>query len=213
MTEAEWWDRASPDDIKKYLHRKVSQRKAMLFAVAAFRRLSYLLPDAWQLEGIDHLEQCAEGRAVNDESRRIIQGVRQAWPTTPELREPGTTDASQVALMLYRALVSRDSVSQAISAAAGTTDGDQELRAQCHLLRDIVGNPFRPVAIDPAWLTSNVVSLAQTIYDERRFDHLPILGDALEEAGCQSEHILLHCRAGDKHWRGCWLIDLLLERA
>jgi hypothetical protein len=82
----------------------------------------------------------------------------------------------------------------------------------CDVIRDIFGNPFDPVATDPAWLTPTVVSLAQAIYDERAFDRLPILADALEDAGCNHEEILNHCRQPEEHVRGCWAVDLLLDK-
>lgn len=94
-------------------------------------------------------------------------------------------------------------------------DIQPEQRAQCNILRDIFGNPFRPVTLDAAWLAWNngtVVKLAQAIYDERAFDHLPILADALEDAGCHHEDILTHCRGTGPHVRGCWVVDLLLEK-
>jgi hypothetical protein len=81
------------------------------------------------------------------------------------------------------------------------------------LIHDLFGNPFRPVALDPAWLTWNdgvAVKLAQAIYDDHAFDRLPILADALEEAGCNSADMLHHCRGPGPHVRGCWLLDLLL---
>lgn len=84
------------------------------------------------------------------------------------------------------------------------------------LFRDIFGNPFRPVNIDPAWLAWNngtVVKLAQAIYDERAFNRMPILAEALEEAGCTDAGILEHCRSGGGHARGCWVVDLLLGRS
>jgi hypothetical protein len=87
--------------------------------------------------------------------------------------------------------------------------------AQAILLRDIFGNPFRPVALDPAWLAWNggtVRKMAEAIYDDRAFDRLPILADALEEAGCTDRDILDHCRWGGDHVRGCWAIDLLLGK-
>jgi hypothetical protein len=68
------------------------------------------------------------------------------------------------------------------------------------------------VAVDPAWLTSDVVSLAQAIYDGRTFDVLPVLGDALEDAGCTAADILDHCRRPGVHVRGCWLLDQLLRK-
>lgn len=84
--------------------------------------------------------------------------------------------------------------------------------AQGVLLRDIFGNPFRPVSPNSAWLTDTVLSLAQDIYDKQAFDRLPILADALEEAGCDDADILGHCRERGNHVRGCWPIDLLLGK-
>jgi hypothetical protein len=80
-------------------------------------------------------------------------------------------------------------------------------------LRCIVGNPFRPVALDPSWLTTTVVQLACGIYDDRAFDRLPILADALQDAGCDSDSVLSHCRDAGPHARGCWVVDLLLGKA
>jgi hypothetical protein len=90
---------------------------------------------------------------------------------------------------------------------------DAELKSQSHLLRDIFGNPFCPVTLDPVWQTANVLALAEAIYTERAFDRMPILGDALEEAGCTNNEILDHCRSGGEHVRGCWVVDLLLGKA
>jgi hypothetical protein len=80
------------------------------------------------------------------------------------------------------------------------------------LLRDISGNPFRPVILNPGWLTPNVITLACTIYESRRFQALPILADALEEAGCADSEILGHCRGPVEHVRGCWVLDLILAK-
>ncbi len=82
----------------------------------------------------------------------------------------------------------------------------------CAQFRDVAGNPFRPVEFRPAWLTSDVVGLASAIDATGYFDRLPILADALEEAGCTSENVLRHCREQDVHVRGCWVIDNLLGR-
>ena len=81
------------------------------------------------------------------------------------------------------------------------------------LVREVFGNPFRPVAVDPAWLTRNnntVLRMARVIYDDRRLRHLPVLADALEEAGCDNADMLAHCRAAVEHVRGCWALDALL---
>lgn len=80
------------------------------------------------------------------------------------------------------------------------------------MLLDIFGNPFRPVTFDPACLTT-AVKLAQAIYDDRAFDRLPLLAEALEEEGCVNAEVLEHLRAPGVHVRGCWAVDLLLGKA
>lgn len=84
------------------------------------------------------------------------------------------------------------------------------------LLREIIGNPFQPITIDPAMRTWNagcVERLAHAIYDERAFERLPILADALEEAGCDLAALLDHLRGPGPHFRGCWALDAVLGRA
>jgi hypothetical protein len=85
-------------------------------------------------------------------------------------------------------------------------------RAEAGLVRDLFGNPFRPVSLDPSWRTSNVVALAGGIYADRAFDRLPILADALQDAGCDNSDILNHCRGPGPHVRGCWVVDLVLGK-
>jgi hypothetical protein len=94
---------------------------------------------------------------------------------------------------------------------------DKEMTGQARLVRDLFGNPFHPAPlVETAWLVWNdgaVRKMAQSIYDERRFGDLPILADALEDAGCTDADILSHCRQPGEHVRGCWVIDLLLGKA
>jgi hypothetical protein len=78
------------------------------------------------------------------------------------------------------------------------------------LLRDIVGDPFRPATIDPRWRTADTVGLARGIYEDRAFDRLPLLADALMDAGCDSGTIVGHCHSIGLHTRGCWVVDLIL---
>lgn len=80
------------------------------------------------------------------------------------------------------------------------------------LLREIIGNPFRAVSLPVTWLTPKVVAMGQQIYDDRAFDRLPILGDALEEGGCTNAEVLNHCRGPGPHVRGCWAVDLVLGK-
>ena len=87
-----------------------------------------------------------------------------------------------------------------------------ERAAQARLLRDLFGNPFQPARLARAWRTPTVVALAQAMYEDRRFDDMPLLADALEESGCTEEAILKHCREPGEHVRGCWVVDLVLGK-
>ena len=86
---------------------------------------------------------------------------------------------------------------------------------QANVLREIVGNPFCYVGLNPEWLAwrdGTIPKMAQAIYEDRAFDYLPVLADALEEAGCIDANILAHCRKPGPHVRGCWVVDLLLGK-
>jgi hypothetical protein len=83
------------------------------------------------------------------------------------------------------------------------------------LVREVVGDPFREALIQPAWLACNggvVPGLAQAIHDEKAFDRLAVLGDALEEAGCEDRALLEHLRRPGGHVRGCWALDAVLGK-
>jgi hypothetical protein len=94
------------------------------------------------------------------------------------------------------------------------------LRSRCDLeiynvarwLTELRREPWLDVSADPAWLTPTVISLAQAIDAERAFDRLPILADALEDAGCTNADMLNHCRQPGEHVRGCWAVDLVLQK-
>jgi hypothetical protein len=99
--------------------------------------------------------------------------------------------------------------------AYDAVETEAELTAQAGILLDIFGNPFRPVTLDPFWLAwsnGTILKLTQAIYDERAFDRLWILADALEEAGCTNADILSHLRGPGPHVRGCWVVDLILGK-
>ncbi len=112
-------------------------------------------------------------------------------------------------------------VAMAISRASptGEVDWDREAAAQCDILRDILGNSFRSVSVDHDWLRPEVIPLAQAAYGGRELpgghlsdDRLAILADALEEAGCTNAAILHHLRSPGPHFRGCWVVDLILSK-
>src|SRR5205823_5559696 len=102
--------------------------------------------------------------------------------------------------------------------ATGKPDDAEALRReqalQADLVRDVFSNLYSPVILDPMcreWREALVARLARSIYEDRSFECMPILGDALEEAGCTDVEVLAHCRADTKHARGCWVLDLVLE--
>ena len=88
-----------------------------------------------------------------------------------------------------------------------------EATAQAGLLREVFGSPFRPVNFEGEWRTEAVVALARGMYESRDFTVMPVLTDALEDAGCPNEDILAHCRGGGHHVRGCWVVDVVLGKA
>src|SRR5262249_38408083 len=92
-------------------------------------------------------------------------------------------------------------------------------RIQADILREVIGNPFRPVTLDPAWQSPAIVSLAQAAYDDRLMPsgefspaRLAVLSDALEEAGAPAV-LLEHLRAPGPHVRGCFALDLILGKS
>ncbi|MBP3959652.1 hypothetical protein J8F10_30775 [Gemmata sp. G18] len=87
-----------------------------------------------------------------------------------------------------------------------------EEQSQIGLLRDIFGNPFRLVNFSPDWRTSTAVALASQMYESRDFSAMPILADALQDAECDNDDILNHCRQPGEHVRGCWVVDLLFGK-
>ena len=95
----------------------------------------------------------------------------------------------------------------------GGPEREAEERAyQAALVREIFGDPFPPPAFDPTWRTLDVTTLAAGIGEGREFDRMPILADALEEAGCSDAALLGHCRGPGPHAPGCWVLDRVLGK-
>jgi len=96
---------------------------------------------------------------------------------------------------------------------------EEDEEASCRIVRDLFGNPFRPGAIAPSWLTPTVLALAQAAYHNRILPagtldnaQLAVLADALEDACCDNSDILNHLRQPGVHVRGCWVVDRLLGK-
>jgi hypothetical protein len=85
-----------------------------------------------------------------------------------------------------------------------------ESAAHCDIIRDVFGNPFRPVIFDRSWLSPTVSALVRGVADNLAFDQLPILADALEEAGCSSTDLLDRCRGAGRTYAGAgWCVCYL----
>jgi hypothetical protein len=190
MTEPEWFacETAGP---LNFLGRKPGDRKLRLFAYACCWRLFHPLQKQQHREAVAAAEQYADGQLTEAELVR----VREEWERIDHQwlfgREACEVQASRGALSQFAAAGAQEA-SEAVAAAGVSLGG---------LLRCIVSNPFRRLpAIDPSWLswqTGIIPRLARAFYDERRFQELPILADALEEAGCTDTALLAHCRELD----------------
>jgi hypothetical protein len=214
MTETEWLACDAPELMLEFLRTRATHRKLRLFAAAAFGRLIHVLPNPEQRRGVVALEQLAEGSLHSAECRQIIARVRRAIPRDDWSADEYQTDHLHfIGLMLYREFRCASVGHHAVQAVAGLADGVPERHGQVKLMRCIAGNPFRPATVSPSWLTSTALALADTIYADRAFDRLPILADALEDAGCADPDILAHCRGPGPHVRGCWVVDLVLGKS
>ena len=188
MTERSWLAGKSPERMLAHLREKVRDRSLWLFTVACFTRKWESLPERVR-EAMEVTARYAEGRATDAEMLEYNSGI-------------SAIGSAEHALSYCRRVGRRAKPAE-----------PAELQAQVLLLREVFGNPFRPVTLDPAWLTSTVVTLAQQMYDANEFGAMPILGDALQDAGCDNAAVLDHCRdAPAPHVRGCWVLDLVLRK-
>ncbi len=221
MTEAEW---VVCTDVERMLHFlfKSTTRKRHLFACACCRRIWALLTDERSRVAV----QVAEARYA-DKKPFTRQQIRDAQTAAKAAVDEATSEAARQAALAAADALSAGvcgashyrlafSCASAVGDAAGHGWWLMEIAAQAVLVRDIWGPlPFRSFGVNPAWLEwqrGTIPKLAAAIYDERRFQDLPVLADALEEAGCRDEDILSHCRTEGEHVRGCWVVDLGLGK-
>jgi hypothetical protein len=214
MTEREWLNAASPGPMLQHLARKLSDRKLRVFSCACCRRVWDVIPEDEGRRAVEVAEQYADRAATGRALKAALTAAARSTPEDEDVIYSRAAFRSQQAMLaaLNAAGKRQNMVYAPYSAADAAADGDREPAEQAELLRDIVGNPFRPVTLEPAWLTPTVVQLARGIYDERAFDRLPILADALQDAGCDND-VLAHCRGPGPHVRGCWVVDLVLGKS
>jgi hypothetical protein len=239
LTRSEWFEGTNPTHMLYLLGDGISARKRRLFGVACCRKIESLLT-ADTKSALNTAERFAEGHA-DSKDRAAARGLamKAAWPGVPELSadqppQPfGQAKQAVVNLLEYGA---REAVRLAATHAAYATIGlageqypkeaeerNDWYRSQYHihrerqadLLRHMVGDPFDPPnPIDPRileWKQRTVPSVARRIRNDRDFDQLAILADALEEAGCTRNDVLNHLRSDEPHMPGCWALDWVLQ--
>jgi hypothetical protein len=237
MTEAEWLEGDWWNSKVHHAAEFISNRKARLVLVAVLQRLAAIVPDQMRLS-LATIERIADGLLSRGELHLFRESFRReaffdggfvGYISTPDYQRYyariarkilgfacGRNVASSLPHVLKHA---RDlevslTVKQPLEPDPEPYLQEEEriLEKQVETLKDIIGNPFRHVTMDPRWLTSTVVDLATTIYDHRAYERMPLLADALMDTGCDKEEIIAHCRGEGPHVRGCWVVDLLLGK-
>jgi hypothetical protein len=215
-------------------------RKFYLFIAEIGRRLRHLMTDPGPINMIDLCEQCGEGvideieiSDLSDENQpdhdrdeptvhAYANGIY--WYVADRYKVAGR---GMIEHGLWAVLIEKAVGLGLLQAQAGYDDiraiethpeivatrerTEHELGALVHCIYG--PNPFKKTRFLKKWRTESVVSLARVAYDTRNFTLLPILADALEEAGCDSAEVLTHCRGFGPHARGCWVVDLVLNKS
>jgi hypothetical protein len=232
MTETEWLNCTDPGSLAWFLGDRLSDRKLRLFGCACVRGVWNDLPDDALRRATEVCERFADGfataeelRATRDMAHTSYQGIGDIIADHSALAVTGLCQAKAWFPM-------GEGSSAGIAAVAAEAWSGQDLpwhvawdkakQTHCQLLRDVSGNPFHPVTLDPSWQTWNggtLPKLAQAAYEDRQLPlglldshRMGVLADAFEEAGCTRPEILDHARQQSGHIRGCWLIDLLTGR-
>jgi hypothetical protein len=222
MTEKEWLATSDPYDIT---HHKSSRndRKRRLMVCACVQRGLAILADGRFAAAVAAAEEFADGTARWSD---LVAARKTARAARDELEAAGGREheldvvkavlsLTEKEFMYYKMALESMQFSQGCrNRSKWDSLTDREAKAQTRIGRDIFGNPFRPVDFDSDWRTSTVVALAKQMYDSRDFSAMPILADALQDAGCENDDVLNHCRdAAGVHVRGCWVVDLVLGKS
>jgi hypothetical protein len=200
VTESEWLVCTDPLELLDCVGAPLEGRKTFLLQAACFRRQWERLPEVAR-DWVRLAEAAAEGKATREVLEDGFDALEEALN---EFGPPGEFVALlDIAWGMWTA------------EWATLAEGEQEpawaaeRAAQAALVRDVLPSPFRTAVLVPTWRTRSVLDLARAA-DAGAFDVLPVLGDALEEAGCDNADVLGHCRGSGPHVRGCWVVGLLL---
>jgi hypothetical protein len=210
VTEAEWRDCTDPKKMIETVGLQCGARKLRLFACACCRRLGPLLGPERLLQTLTVAERFADGLATEQELALARVGAQLTTKWGERAVDFACSPSHDLIWNISPHLLNciRD-VHQS------KPDRESERRGQVEFCRDIFGNHYRRVKASPSWSQWNeglVVGMAEQIYEERTFEDLPMLADALEEAGCEHRDLLGHLRGGGVHVAGCWALDVVLGK-
>ena len=212
--EDNWLRGAGPSRMKrlKGVQQRFTQRKLRLFVCACSRSIWGVLVDERSRRAVEVAEEYADGRATREQLKAAKEAASKAEEKAARLAEKTHDDYPHSAATAAW-LGTSETIKQPPYAVA-------RREMQCDLLRDVIGNPHRPLpALEPRWLTRDVRALAKAAYEERALPagtldraRLALLADALEDAGCTNADLLDHLRGPGPHVRGCWALDLVLGK-
>ena len=225
MKEQEWLSGTNPKRMLDFVRDLVTDRKLRLFAVACCRHIWHVLVDRRSRIAMETSERYADDRATEAELlsslNKAIEAERAALPRSKgaeaacferKVSEFGIAVGVNVAADLAAFAVTAVDVRDGIGPVHDMVGVETERVVQGQYVRDIFGNPHRRVIFNPRWRTIDVLGVAHAIYEERAFERMPILADALMDAGCGDELVIEHCRGNGPHVRGCWVVDLVLGK-
>jgi hypothetical protein len=218
MTEAEWLISTDAWALLE-CYGRTSERKGRLFLSACCRTQDRWIRDERVGDALDAAERHADGLIAWSTLRKrkqLMARLRNALPAGEGGTSPTPAHRAMALVVLTTTpFGSAGDQPVPVNVCIGIAGGAFLPELAGHLpplLRDVFGNPFRPATLDPLWVTSDVHGLASGIYQDRAFDRLPILADALLDAGCENEDVLSHLRSDGPHVRGCWALDLILGK-
>jgi hypothetical protein len=222
MTEEEWLSDETSGRLLEHTRRiqgltpRARGRKYRLAAVEIVRAILGIGSDARVAAVVEAVERLCEEQCTLREVAAAVQATgfqvrSDTWPNWG-------------ALVHY---LGADEAFSGVRGIAGATQLERRwegppmplsrpafVAVQCRIIREVFGNPFRATDFDPDWRTDTAVALARQMYESREFSAMPILADALQDAGCDDEEALAHCRDTNQvHVRGCWVVDLVLGRS
>jgi hypothetical protein len=211
MTEGEWLECTNPAFLIQFLGTDLSSRKFRLLKYSWCREHLHDFPDERSVAAIETAERFAEGQLPESDCEKVSEAACQA---IERWKKEGNSKHALYAQIALDTLEVMDSAyferwRRATRQWAKFCEPDSQF---CSQIRCVFGNPFHPITLNSDWLTSPVVDLARTIYEERCFDRMPILADALMDAGCDNHEILDHCRGSGPHVLGCFVVDAILNK-